>query len=406
MYRPWTIDGFTGRPLIEYEIAMANLGDRISLAQTSQNIWAMGWQIRNLQREYGGGGWSLAGYRQLQATARTPQELARLQAAPLAIREYELRRGYQLAGLDMQGQQMALQWAQLALQREMMQYQYQFNVAEREAARGWQLTMRRWTEQDWAVRRLRFETGFGWQMEDYERAIRFARGRQRIDLMRERDRAVVRAGWEREDMTREETRQRAAWRFEDERYQRQVEYAEKIHEFERRRLDLSAEGLQIQQRQIDMQRNYMLELQKIEDQRMEDTIKHSQEQIGHIQQILALELERKKLMEAWLEELKKEREFMRRAMEAWIRWLEQNIPTNLNGYVRPQNPVLPVPQQPPNMTPNQMLPYMAPMMPSGYTPSEQPLQLTVNVSLGAEHLATSTTMTRLHRLNHELDMSL
>ena len=92
-----------------------------------------------------------------------------------------------------------------------------------------------WQEQDLAFRGAQNQLQFGWQMEDFEEAERFATGRQRRQIRRQRERATIsfgmgmgqlaeqgdrleqRRGWAEEDFDRERDRhgQRLEWARED-----------------------------------------------------------------------------------------------------------------------------------------------------------------------------------------------
>lgn len=446
LYKPWAVDGFPGRPMIDYQMGMADIGQRMELAQSNQAIWSMGWQQRNITREYGSGEWSLGSYRAEQSAyakflaeggdPKSAQGLAmsgRLAGAPLAIRQYQLQQNYQRQGFGFQQRQLDLQWAQFALQREQHEYQYQFGVSEREAGRGFQLTQRGWTREDFGINRGRFETQAGWQDEDFDRNIRFARGRQRIDLMRERDRTNVRQNWQREDFRRTEDRQKQQWGFEDERYQKRVEYEEKIYQFDQRRFDLTAESLNLQQEQLNSQKAFSEEMNKIEDARMEDTIKFNVEQKGHLGELMALEIERRDMMVEWKEDIAKEREQEKRAMEAWIKWLEANMPDSggsggsgsgqsdpsVNGGGSAAVGITPPPpgQRNPPVTGGQRRGGGSVDSPGAqtdlFTPPGgdedsygQPLQLTINLQIGNETLSQGTWMTHLHRRAHAMDAAI
>ncbi|RUM46130.1 MAG: hypothetical protein DSY80_02565, partial [Desulfocapsa sp.] len=120
------------------------------------------------------------------------------------------------------------------------------------------LLQREWQFEDIARARERLGVQYGWTFEDIDRAIRFASGRQKIELIRRRDREEISYAWQTQDLqTREERLQALADR-EDERYQNAIDHLKEIH-------DLQERVFSIQQAMMDENRNYtvnMIALQK------------------------------------------------------------------------------------------------------------------------------------------------
>jgi hypothetical protein len=78
-------------------------------------------------------------------------------------------------------------------------------------------TTRAWQVEDFGYKRETFEMQQGWQQEDMERSLRYATGRQRLDIKRQMERATIMANLQRSQMSREEGRaeQQYEWQKED-----------------------------------------------------------------------------------------------------------------------------------------------------------------------------------------------
>jgi hypothetical protein len=74
-----------------------------------------------------------------------------------------------------------------------------------------------WQAEDLAFRGAQQSLGFGWQMEDIEEGMRYATGRQRRRMMRQRERATIQFGMGMGQLEREDERlqQRRQWADED-----------------------------------------------------------------------------------------------------------------------------------------------------------------------------------------------
>lgn len=109
-------------------------------------------------------------------------------------------------------------------------------VQQKQSAKEYQ-----WQQQDWTYGEQTAQTHFGWAMEDYDREIRFSRGRDRRQLERQRDRAVVdetmREGHSQDEKSRIDERRK--WELESQ--DRQKRYFEEDKKLQQERLDKDKE---------------------------------------------------------------------------------------------------------------------------------------------------------------------
>jgi hypothetical protein len=134
-----------------------------------------------------------------------------MESIGLSQRMFEMRQGFQLRDLGIQ--------------------QGQYNVQV-----GWQ-------KQDWQTSETEASLSFGWGQQDYTRNIRLATGRERQQLIRERDRAQIMYGLQ------ETQRER-----QGERIDIQAEWQNAA--FTRQRAEIIALG-KLQEEQFDMQRKHL-----------------------------------------------------------------------------------------------------------------------------------------------------
>jgi hypothetical protein len=193
-----------------------------------------------------------------------------------------LQRGYQRQQFGFQGADIARndrQWNE----RWNMQYQQLgitsgWQAEDRERQYGRQQVRFDWAEEDLAFRGAQSQLQFGWQMEDLEESERFATGRGRRRIRRQRERASISFGMSmgRLDEEGERLEQRREWAEEDyekakDRHEttlgwrrKEMELSRKHHEedvdAQRERLAASVayfeETAQLQDRQRDAARDY------------------------------------------------------------------------------------------------------------------------------------------------------
>lgn len=208
------------------------------------------------------------------------------QEAAIRRQMWQENLNYQRQSFAFAQQQLQIQREQLALSRQQYDVQREYQLGERDAGRGMQLLQRQWTQEDWAIQGERVGITNQWAQEDVARAIRYSTGRERIQLMRQRDRMTLQQGWEQEDRSRNQDRQRQQWRYEDDRYSKAVEYEQKLHAIQMQRFALQERALDLQGSQLAAQMAHAekmaafeAELQKIEDERFKTNYENMQKQI-------------------------------------------------------------------------------------------------------------------------------
>lgn len=156
-----------------------------------------------------------------------------------------------------------------------------------------QLVSREWGREDLAYSRDRSELEFGWQMQDFDRNIRYARGRQKRDLMREQERSTIRYAMESGQRDKEEERfeERAKWADED--FERQKENFEKSMDFRRQELELARkhheEDMGFTRREMEMSRQHYEQDRGFQQQQLQWQQESFQKEMQWLQQTRILE---------------------------------------------------------------------------------------------------------------------
>lgn len=197
----------------------------------------------------------------------------------LVQQEAAIRRQMWSENLNYQQQQIEFARQSLQLAIEQYEVQREQRIEERDAQRTMQLQQREWKQEDFTIQGQRMGITQGWAMEDIERNIRFSMGRERIQLMRQRDRMMMQQGWEQEDFGRSQSRQGVVWQYEDDRYNRAVENEQKLYELQQRSFGLQAAQLAAQESHLAAQAGMQRELHKIEDKRLETQYQDIQAQM-------------------------------------------------------------------------------------------------------------------------------
>jgi len=167
-----------------------------------------------------------------------------------------------LWGLENQQREMGYNWQmyQFGYNRQMMETQDYFageqeNLQSRrmgttQAYQRWQsafeysgsLMQRGWTREDWAYQDSMRQMQFGWNMEDINEELRYAKGRDRKQLLKQRERMVTTENMEEGQIDKTRQRQEELWKREDERFQKQQDYMERM-------IKLDNEQYELQRRQ-------------------------------------------------------------------------------------------------------------------------------------------------------------
>ena len=202
-----------------------------------------------------------------------------------ASQAFGMAQSTQSIGLDQQARDMRLRhfFEQMGFDREKLGFSESKQRTEMGIDRQRSLVQRGYQYEDWSFGRSKMDIGFAWNMEDFDRNLKYARGRDRVDLLRQQERAVISYSMDASKSDRDKGRLDETAQFEDERFERMVNYFEKEMEFSERALNmrerhfseqfrLEDERFQMQQERhaFDMQqlqKQWALEDEAIEKQR-------------------------------------------------------------------------------------------------------------------------------------------
>ncbi|HZW04400.1 MAG TPA: hypothetical protein VFF68_10760, partial [Anaerolineaceae bacterium] len=199
-----------------YEAQMAGVGVQLKgIALQEEFYWGAG----SWDSPAAGSMWALED----QATARQRQSQA--QDFTVAARRLEM------------SNQFAVKRENLTLQR--MNVSNAYNLWQMDFNRTAALQQRGWTLQDWAYQDTVRGLNNQWGMEDINEAIRFSSGRERRQLVRQRERMAVSQNLEGEQVDRQRERQEETWRAEDERYEKYRAYILELQELDRENFEQS-----------------------------------------------------------------------------------------------------------------------------------------------------------------------
>lgn len=133
--------------------------------------------------------------------------------------------GFQMERMGVQNvfsqQQEGLAYQRMGVQQDWQSFSMGFQ-------RQGQLTQRGWTREDWQYQDTMRGMQFGWGLEDMDEAIRMTSGRQRRQLVRQRDRMVLTENMESGQVERNRERQEELWARQDEHFVKQQEYVEAL----------------------------------------------------------------------------------------------------------------------------------------------------------------------------------
>ena len=135
---------------------------------------------------------------------------------------------------DFSIQQEGIQGERMAANQDYQRWQRSFDYTGMSISRAWQ-------REDWQTDDQRRALSFGWQMEDVNDAIRTSSGRERKDLLKQRDRLALTHNMDEQQVDKQRSRQEEQWSREDERFQKQAEYSEKLMELDQQNYDLGIE---------------------------------------------------------------------------------------------------------------------------------------------------------------------
>lgn len=243
--RPETMRRAGLEGLSEYEMAyermMMPYYDERGRTMTAPGGGPMTWQYMRAQEDYQmgraftfGGQFSIAG-RQYTVPMGALDIQERLFGISTERQQYEFR----------------FQEEQLGIQRR--RFEEQAGVSRTQARRRYE-----WDVADWEYSEGRAQLGFAWQMEDFDEQLRFARGRERRLLMRQRDRATIAYTMERGHQSDIRGRMDEQMEWQEEAFERQKRYYDEDEKRAAERLQRQREFYeqtrQLQQNQLNMER--------------------------------------------------------------------------------------------------------------------------------------------------------
>ena len=146
-----------------------------------------------------------------------------------------------------------------------------------------QQMQRGWTQQDWQYQDTMNSLQFGWNMEDIDEGIRTSTGRQRKQLIRQKERASLTQNLEGEQTDKSRERQQEMWSREDERYAKQTQYSEDLMDLDEKQFDLSKEQRQtmyeFERRELARKMDDYLKQKKLQDQIQDKQREYQYEQL-------------------------------------------------------------------------------------------------------------------------------
>lgn len=145
--------------------------------------------------------------------------------------------------LDLAQREFGLQGQQFYEKFGLNQRQFQANTDygrfQQSMGRTQQLAQREWNWEDFNFQGDQMEMEFSWQMDDYNRNIRYARGREKRDLMRNKSRDVTRFAMQSGQRDKVEDRMEQQNEWEDEVFAKEKEHFEQNVQFQQEEMDLS-----------------------------------------------------------------------------------------------------------------------------------------------------------------------
>lgn len=178
--------------------------------------------------------------------------------------------GFAQEGLDLTRTQFM---ERQGLQRQQFQWQTQYQREQMGIQYERQQTQFGWQEEDLAFKGAQTTMQFGWQMEDIGENLRYATGRQRRQLMRQRERATISFGMGMGQLGEQGERldQRREWAEED--HNRARSYFEMRVQWQQREMDTSRRHFEerhsLSQRRLDADQEHFQETFEFQGERIE-----------------------------------------------------------------------------------------------------------------------------------------
>jgi len=214
-----------------------NFGFQAEGMANQYNQFMQNWQLQGQQMQLNRG-WQLQGFDWQQQDMLTGRSRSLIQ------------RGWQSTDLDVgfERANIRFDWQEqdLLRQKEQTERGNEYDLWNM----GWQQRVtgmqRGWQEEDWEWSSQQRQQSYGWNLEDINENIRFASGRQRKQLLKQRERMTITQTQGEERADTEEERAREMWRMEDERFQKQMERFDEERSLQDENWEIQFERLQTQ----------------------------------------------------------------------------------------------------------------------------------------------------------------
>jgi hypothetical protein len=200
-----------------------------------------------------------------------------------------LGREQQDFGIVQQGRSLGISRRRLALDREqfeekfgLSQRQFRFNTGTQRQQIGIDEQQSRaqmnWQREDLAFNRAQMDINFAWNQEDFSRNIRYARGRERRDLMRQQQRSVISYSMQASQQERQESRaeQSRGWTEQElalrrQSFEQSIKFQQEEFDLQRKHFEqqrtLQQIQLQMEEEAFEKQKQWLLQERELEDQK-------------------------------------------------------------------------------------------------------------------------------------------
>jgi len=203
--------------------------------------------------------------------------------------------GFQQEGLNLNYGQFMERWQ---MGQQQFQWQTQYQRQGMGIQYGRQQVQFGWAEEDLAFRGAQAGLQYGWQMEDIEERMRYSTGRERRQLMQQRERATISYGMGMGRLETEEGRLDTRRQWAEEDFERARDYFERRVQWTQQEMDMSRRHFEerhdLSQRELDASKTYFQETFEFQGERIEaereywteqskfqkTQLEHADEQIG------------------------------------------------------------------------------------------------------------------------------
>ena len=176
-------------------------------------------------------------------------------------------------------------------QQQRMMVSQNYSLWQMDFSQNQQLKQRGWTQEDWQYQDNSREMNFDWQMTDINEAIRFSGGRERKQLIRQRDRMGLSHNMEEDQIDTQRSRQKELWADEDERFKKQKDYTLQLNTLDKQSFDtnrqqrqetyrMETENLSRKRDELEQQRALELEMTTLQRENQYKSIQLQKEAAG------------------------------------------------------------------------------------------------------------------------------